>query len=267
MSQHFYPQSLSVLIHCRLILYFPVSALVTLFGNILQNPLDPRAKSDTKLMNLVVTFLSTLGQEAETGGVHRMLGVCSEFERIAKIVIDKAERDTNRRKRKSHEPQRPSISQASPSQMSNTPQPSSAATPTGNYSGTSQLSPKFNGEQNRANNVANGGFSPMDTASTNNGSAPRDGPGAWPSPSPQQQQEWNPNAMDFGNFSEMTGFGQPIASPPLPGPAAPGVAGGYQPLLPQELWQMPGGLDWDWAEFTGGAYPSFENGSAAQNGR
>ncbi|KAF3064063.1 hypothetical protein GL218_02527 [Daldinia childiae] len=250
-----------------LILYFPVSALVTLFGNILQNPLDPRAKSDTKLMNLVVTFLSTLGQEAETGGVHRMLGVCSEFERIAKIVIDKAERDTNRRKRKSHEPQRPSISQASPSQIYSTPQPSSAATPTGNYSGTSQLSPKFNGEQNRANNAANGGFSPMDTASSNNGSAPRDGPGGWPSPSPQQQQEWNPNAMDFGNFSEMTGFGQPIASPPLPGPAAPGVAGGYQPLLPQELWQMPGGLDWDWAEFTGGVYPSFENGSATQNGR
>ncbi|KAI8964019.1 N-terminal binuclear Zn cluster-containing protein [Daldinia sp. FL1419] len=249
-----------------LILYFPVSALVTLFGNILQNPLDPRAKSDTKLMNLVVTFLSTLGQEAETGGVHRMLGVCSEFERIAKIVIDKAERETNRRKRKSHEPQRASISQPSPSQMNNTPRPSSAATPTGNYSGSSQLSPKFNGEQNRANNAANGGFSPMNTASSTNGSAPRDGPGAWPSPSPQQQQEWNPSALDFGSFAEVTGFGQPITSPSLPGAAGTGVAGGYQPLLPQELWQMSGGLDWDWAEFTGGSYPSFENGSATQNG-
>lgn len=62
-----------------MILYFPVSALVTLFGNIIQNPLDSRAKSDTRLMGLVVTFLSMLGQEAEQGGVHRMLGVCSEF--------------------------------------------------------------------------------------------------------------------------------------------------------------------------------------------
>ncbi|KAG4218187.1 hypothetical protein PC116_g33333, partial [Phytophthora cactorum] len=100
-------------------------------------------------------------------------------------------------------------------------------------------------------------------------SAPRDGPGAWPSssPQPQQQPEWNPDAMDFGNFSEVTGFGQPIASPPLPGAAGAAVpgGGGYQPLLPQELWQMSG-LDWDWAEFTGGAYPSFENGAAAQNG-
>ncbi|OTA92649.1 hypothetical protein M434DRAFT_31670 [Hypoxylon sp. CO27-5] len=251
-----------------LILYFPVSALVTLFGNILQNPLDPRAKSDTKLMNLVVTFLSTLGQEAETGGVHRMLGVCSEFERIAKIVIDKAERDTSKRKRKSHEPHKPSISHASPSSSSSqtnyhTPRPSSsAATPTPNYTSStmSQLSPKFNGEQNRANNAANGGFSPMNTATSSNGSAPREGPNAWPSATAttSQQQEWNPNAMDFGNFSELTGFGQPIASPPLPGT---GPNAGYQPLLPQELWQMSGGLDWDWAEFTGGAYPSFENGS------
>ncbi|KAI2621721.1 N-terminal binuclear Zn cluster-containing protein [Hypoxylon sp. NC1633] len=244
-----------------LILYFPVSALVTLFGNILQNPLDPRAKSDTKLMNLVVTFLSTLGQEAETGGVHRMLGVCSEFDRIAKIVIDRAERDTSKRKRKSYEPHRSSVSHTSPSQL-NSPRPSSAATtPTPNYtnSAVSQLSPKFNGEQNRANNIANGGFSPMNTATSSNGSAPRDGPGGWPS----ETQEWNPDAMDFGNFSEFTGFGQPIASPPMLG-----ANGGYQPLLPQELWQMSGGgLDWDWAEFTGGAYPSFENGTTPHNRR
>lgn len=87
-----------------LILYFSVSALVTLFGNALQNPVDPRARSDTRLMSLVVTFLSMLGQEAESGGVHRMLGVCSEFERIAKVVIDKAEKEqSNRRKRKNQD--------------------------------------------------------------------------------------------------------------------------------------------------------------------
>ncbi|CAK7216291.1 hypothetical protein SCUCBS95973_002763 [Sporothrix curviconia] len=87
-----------------LILYFSVSALVTLFGNALQNPVDPRARSDTRLMSLVVTFLSMLGQEAESGGVHRMLGVCSEFERIAKVVIDKAEKEqASKRKRKNQD--------------------------------------------------------------------------------------------------------------------------------------------------------------------
>ena len=55
-------------------------------------------------MSLVVTFLSMLGQEAESGGVHRMLGVCSEFERIAKAVIDKAEKEqASKRKRKNQD--------------------------------------------------------------------------------------------------------------------------------------------------------------------
>ncbi|EAQ90482.1 hypothetical protein CHGG_02417 [Chaetomium globosum CBS 148.51] len=63
------------------------------------------ARSDTKLLNVVVNFLSMLGHEAETGGVHRMLGVCSEFDRIAKVVIDKAEKDhaSRRGKRKNHD--------------------------------------------------------------------------------------------------------------------------------------------------------------------
>lgn len=85
-----------------MIIYFPVTALVTLFANILQNPADVRSRSDLKLMNLVVNFLSMLNlDEARNGSVKRMLSVCSEFERIAKIVIEKTEKDTAaRRKRK-----------------------------------------------------------------------------------------------------------------------------------------------------------------------
>merc|ERR1712225_44933 len=49
---------------------------------------------------------SMLGTEEENGGVKRMLGVCSEFERIAKVVLDKAEKDSSsRRKRKNNEEQ------------------------------------------------------------------------------------------------------------------------------------------------------------------
>jgi hypothetical protein len=33
-----------------------------------------------------------------------------------------------------------------------------------------------------------------------------------------------------------------------------------QPFVPQDLWQMPMTLEWDWADMTGGQYPSFENG-------
>ena len=96
-----------------MIIYFPVSALVTLFANILQNPQDARARQDVRLMNIVVNFLSTLGHDKENGSIKRMLGVCSEFERIARVVLEKSERDnSSRRKRKSHveDPKEPHVS-------------------------------------------------------------------------------------------------------------------------------------------------------------
>lgn len=246
----------------RLTLYFPVSALVTLFGNILQNPLDPRARSDTKLMSLVVTFLSTLGEEAETGGVHRMLGVCSEFERIARIVIDKTENDTSRRKRKTHEPPKPINPGTNSHHPQTSPRPnSSTTTPTPHYNqnsrGPGQSSPSMRGSGNPNGN----GYSPMNTASSNNGQAPRDGQGSWPQDYPSTGSMPG-DTPDFSNWTELTGFGQPLRSPPMPG-ATPS---GFQPLLPQDLWQLPMSIDWDWAEFSGGAYPGFENGAINPNG-
>jgi hypothetical protein len=84
--------------------YYPVSALVTLFANILQNPQDARARSDLKLMNSMTEFLQMLCNE--DGNVHcrRMASICKEFERIARVVLDKAERDIKGRgKRKNRD--------------------------------------------------------------------------------------------------------------------------------------------------------------------
>lgn len=241
----------------RLILYFPVSALMSLFGNILQNPLDPRARSDTKLMNMVVTFLSTLGQEAETGGVHRMLGVCAEFERIAKAVIDKTEKEGNKRKRRTQDPPKP-INPPAP--QTTTPRPvSSQATPTQHLhqSAAAHGSPSARSSQHHASPSYH---SPMNTATSSNGQAPRDGSNSWPQDYPSTGPTYD--TPDFNNFHDLTGFGQPIASPPMQNPNGPAF---QQPLLPQDLWQLPMTLDWDWAEMSGGAYPGFENGSTMSN--
>ena len=52
-------------------------------------------------MNLVVSFLGLLCTDEENGSVRRMLSVCAEFERIAKVVLDKADKEnSSRRKRK-----------------------------------------------------------------------------------------------------------------------------------------------------------------------
>ncbi|KAI6783043.1 putative transcriptional regulatory protein-like protein [Emericellopsis cladophorae] len=227
-----------------MILYFPVSALMTLFANILNNPLDPRAKPDIRLMNLVVNFLSMLGHEAEQGGVYRMLGVCAEFERIAKSVIEKAEKDqSSRRKRKNHH---------------NNAENKAKAMPNGGGAGmrvpnSSNLSPV------QADTT---GFSPLSYGPSPNM--------PWntqaPPPPPADFATYPPNG-DFDGFAQQGGF---------PTSDSPGSNGGmqqqpmqgtgaafpmHQPMLPTDLFQLPMNLDWDWAELSGGAYPTVENGN------
>lgn len=178
--------------------------------------------------------------EEENGGVKRMLGVCSEFERIAKVVLDKAEKDSSsRRKRKNAEEQpkqkpfQPAHSQA---QMNH---PSAMA---GVFSPNMQ--PPLNGF----------GSSPMNG---NLNGSPQ--PGVWQADYSNGGEYMTPNANGNGvgmtPFADAPGYvnGNEVNSPL-------NISGFQQPFVPQDLWQMPMSLEWDWADMTGGVYPSFENG-------
>jgi len=223
-----------------MILYFPVSALVTLFGNILQNPLDPRAKSDTRLMNIVVTFLSMLGQEAEQGGVHRMLGICAEFERIAKAVIDKAEKEqSSRRKRKNQDSASKTSTNAGVRQHAakESVRSASVSSTTPRRSSQAQLSPPSNGDSMGSFPIS----TPMNDPSPSAMSA------GWPQEFPVPQPNDFDSTMNYGEGS--------MNSPQMP------VSAFQQPLLPQDLFSLPMTLDWSWAEMTTGAYPTVENGN------
>jgi hypothetical protein len=250
-----------------LILYFPVSALVTLFGNILQNPLDPRAKSDTRLMNLVVTFLSMLGHEAEQGGVHRMLGICSEFERIAKVVIEKAEKDqASRRKRKNADSSKPSSGVNAPSTEGVRRAVSTASA--GHASGSAMAGVTASGSNSASPQASTGGpnvqmrdhLTPTSWSDRGPSHSPIMIPKAETSPalgSAGWPQEFPvPQNGDYESFNNINSFPGGISSPP-------GPTGGTipQPLLPQDLFSLPMTLDWNWAEMSGGAYPTVENGN------
>lgn len=68
------------------------------------------------------------------------------------------------------------------------------------------------------------------------------------------------DAMGAMNAAGMGPAAGGLGSPPLPG--AGGPAGFFQqPMLPQDLFSLPMTLDWNWAEMSGGAYPSVENGN------
>ncbi|KAL9585687.1 MAG: hypothetical protein Q9212_001383 [Teloschistes hypoglaucus] len=227
-----------------LILYFPVSALVTLFANILQNPQEPRARSDVRMLNRVVNFLSLLAITEEQGGIKRMLGLCIEFERIAKVVLEKAENETHsRRKRKSNK------EADEPSQVANYPgqQPITlhTSTPQNSQHPSNPFSQGFASNPNLESfdSTLNGSFlhgdggntlAPLDFSSLMNAPA-----GFPPSVSGDEFQQL---VSDGGSSFNMGSF--------------------QQPFVPQDFWQMPQTLEWDWADMSNVGYPGFDAGNS-----
>ena len=214
----------------RMVLYFPVSSLVTLFANILQNPQDARARSDVKLMNLVVNFLSLLASDEENGSVKRMLNVCSEFERIAKVVLDKAERDAHsRRKRKTAEDKAAADAAQTPGPGRKQSVATPAASTVNAHSPASTMTP-FNPAT--IGNV----YSPPPNLAN-----------------PELNLPSGDYSSDFSDILQANGFNPTFGDGPLPanGLASPVNLGSFQqPFVPQDLWQMPMTLEWDWADMT-----------------
>lgn len=232
-----------------LIIYFPVTALVTLFANILQNPQDTRSRSDLKLMKLVVSFLSLLKNEQGNGSVKRMLSVCTEFERIASIVLDKTDREhASRRKRKQGDSEQDAEIAAterellstsrtgaqSPANQGPSPQPSQQNEMIFNpdFHGFNEpfpFSPNFSHANLQQPSHLSANFSP--SLATN--SLPQSYPS---STHPMTSMD---GVMSMGTFDQ-----------------------NFNNVPAGELWKMPMTLEWDWADMTGtGGYGGgYENG-------
>ncbi|OCK96048.1 uncharacterized protein K441DRAFT_554358 [Cenococcum geophilum 1.58] len=267
-----------------LIIYYPVSALVTLFANILQNPQDSRARSDLKLMNLVVSFLGLLCTGEENGSVRRMLSVCAEFERIVKIVLDKADKEnSSRRKRKQQNDEHEAAIEATAQQI---------LSPEYQAARQAQAHTSRNGQANQQQQTApqtpvplnmQGGFTPDFTGNFGDPQFPFS-PGFT-----HTNLQNTPNLL--ANFSSpattnrmlsTTTAGLPDmtygVNPPPNGNIDTNMNGGMSnginsigtihdpldmgtfqhPFVPQDLWKMPMTLEWDWADMTG--YTGYEDG-------
>jgi hypothetical protein len=260
-----------------MVLYYPVSALVTLFANILQNPQDTRARSDLKLMNQVVEFVSMLSASEGSGAIRHMLQICSEFERISQVVLDKSDRETHsRRKRKQADaaaakPSMPPGPLTPPAQMGASPAPSQP----GNIPNVFSPPP---GLFLNANLTASTGFADANIAapllSASAGASPpflSPGPGiATPMGST------SPLSVGSTPAGHVTTPGFTFASPVNPAARMGGISlagpvgslvggavgqdaqmmdvggGFHHPFIPQDLWQMPMSLEWDWADMTSG---------------
>jgi hypothetical protein len=275
----------------RLVLYYPVSSLVTLFANILQNPQDSRARSDLKLMTHVVQFLSALSIDASNGAVKRMLNICSEFERISKVVLDKSDRESSsRRKRKPAPDTNGDTKQTSPPVFTPQIQVANPAVGRANVF-TPPGTGVFMGEGGYVNGASPGssvggvdhlqflsaGSTPMATsplsriatpATANSARVPFQFPiSGENSISPELSAALGtspsglPPAASLGSMSDIqSAYSQ--SAPPL------SLAGNafQQPFVPQDLWQMPMTLEWDWADLTQGLAGGGDAGASGLGG-
>lgn len=224
-----------------LVLYFPVSALVTLFANILQNPQDTRARADIKLMDLVVSFLTNVSHDEDTGSLNRMLTVCGEFARIARVVIDKAEKEGSKRKRRLVPEEVLRVNQSAMSQVQ------------------SQLNGRAAGSRRSS---ANGG-SPRTASTLPSNAIPNTPMNNVPMNGMNPGVSFSnlaPFDSDYLDMLPNTGLSPDIQNQTLPSSTmSPINLGSFQqPFVPQDLWQMPMTFEWDWAaEFGQQGYNDF----------
>lgn len=185
-----------------------------------------------------------------------MLGICSEFERIAKAVIEKAERDhSSRRKRKNQgTTSKSSLDPTAGVNRSSATTPSTTTTQTPRRTSTakSTATPTPSARSNYPTSPPlNGNRSPAFSVSTTMHNTPPPGPpSGWPQEFPVSQASQN---RDYDSFDFSNGNMH----------SSPGSQGGMfqQPVLPVDLFSLPMTLDWNWAEMSGGAYPTVENGN------
>ncbi|RAH42101.1 transcription factor atrR [Aspergillus brunneoviolaceus CBS 621.78] len=250
-----------------LILYYPVSALVTLFANILQNPNDARARSDVKLMNVVVNFLSTLVSDESNGSIKRMLTLCGEFERIAQVVLDKAERESHSKKKRKATSDDPKNAQQ-PQPSNTTQSPTTPATRASDAPSSARTAvPLASSSFPTAQNNHPTGNSP--TAARN--FVPDQAFSAAGGGLPPNLQETIHSLTNLGPDFEMLSphnldgvrFGE---QPPFPTAAADNPLSSFQqPFVPQDLWQMPMTIEWDWADMSNN-FPVFGDTSGPSGG-
>ncbi|KAF3393410.1 hypothetical protein DPV78_009517 [Talaromyces pinophilus] len=222
-----------------LVLYYPVSALVTLFANILQNPQDARARSDIKSMNVVVNFLSMLGSDESNGSVRRMLSVCAEFERIARVVVDKSEKEVLSKRKRKVATEDMNANNTQRADTSSRPGPTASSSE--NFVDATAFSPREQQQQGIPSGTQPTTQPPIGVVSP------------------------NPSDMMSGTFGDLNA-NMPVFNPEVSFADQPNLQSTttsattspsdnqFYPFqssfVPQDLWQMPMTLEWDWADFS-----------------
>jgi hypothetical protein len=81
--------------------YYPLSACLILFSNLLQHPLDSQAQSDLRLMNNVTSFLSSFSDSQDSEDLNPIIPMFLEISRVAADYVDKASKEPSKNSKRS----------------------------------------------------------------------------------------------------------------------------------------------------------------------
>ncbi|PQE22827.1 fungal specific transcription factor domain protein [Rutstroemia sp. NJR-2017a BBW] len=81
--------------------YYPLSACLILFSNLLQHPLDPQAQSDLRLMNKVTSFLSSFSDDQASEDLNPIIPIFLEINRVAADYVVKARKKPSKNSKRS----------------------------------------------------------------------------------------------------------------------------------------------------------------------
>lgn len=192
-------------------------------------------------MNVVVSFLSTLVSDESNGSIRRMLKLCDEFERIARVVLDKAENDTQSKKKRKAPDEGQMPEHMPESGVHHHTAQAANAGPTNPAFSPSLFPDNLGGAPNLSdpNVAATTGLS-SDLPSN-----------VQAMPGLQDFQDMlSPNNLGSLGFADQHAFAGTGTHP---------MTSFQQPFVPQDLWQMPMTIEWDWADMST-TFPGFDAG-------
>jgi hypothetical protein len=212
-------------------------------------------------MNLVVNFLLTLASDESNSSLKRMLGLCREFKRIAKVVLDKAEKEPYSRKKGKFFVDPVNLQQRTPEEH---PAPSPLTTqltqaPSRNVPMPLPLFAENPGDPGRNTTASDaGGFAPNCEIPEATGISMNIPPDiqAMPGIGQEFQDMLCPDPLEVVSFADQ---------PPYSATASIPLSPFQQSFVPQGLWQMPIAIEWGWADMSTN-FPVFDTNGPPQNG-
>jgi hypothetical protein len=196
--------------------------------NIYQNPENPKATLDLKLMKIVTNFLSLLSSDEKDPTAHHIIKICGEFERLARRAV------TNAQERRATEGAQHQTPPSPPATIHHTiPTFTTDMTQINSFTPETETSSSSRGQE--------GNSTPQDLADYANFGAPEST--VHSHGSLLFNSEMTEASRPIGTGSEETGFANSTILPEYTGFATS-----------SEFWQLPMPLEWNWTDMNAHYY-------------